>query len=690
MPKITAIRRNVHRAARCSVFVDDEFFAACPIDVAATLGLKKGLEMTPDLERRLRSEDRRMVLRQKSYRFATYKPRTERQVSDHLVKLEATPEEVVDVLGWLREFRLIDDVAYAQRFLDAARERKPLSPRAARQKLQVKGVPESVIDEAIARAFDEDQTLDAARRVAEKKLRTLRGNTPEQRQRLSQFLQYRGYPWQIVRTILTEMLPLFLLAVATAGAQSADCGKMRLPDAINRFQPTTLPVLGPDGSLYLDRKLHPDNRDGITDPDDVWMSTPRSSLVWSEPVHANLMAPGLQYPDALFNFTPDGLMALVVGRYGHMGADTVQAYAVLSRRTIHEPFSTVRVLPVPLTGSNYYGFLSSDHQFCILAQQQPRVDMNLVVTSLTDSLAQPIDLGPTINSMGLEGAPWLANDGRTLYFASNGRSDRRGKADLYMARRTGTDWTTWSEPEHLGSCMNSQEDELAFSLTPSDTVAMIASWDPDEDRPGIYQVTLPKAARPLPYVIVDMHARDELTDEAIADLSLSCDSTQWLSDTVLKRVRCTLPLASTPYTMLVTAPGYDTVRVAMRMERVSSTILHVDTVRLFPIDLPVGSVYFARGSAVLDDAEGVVLDSIVMRFRGTSRSLMVDGYTDEVGSDDFNAALSRKRAQMVADELVRRGFPADRLQVAGRGIERAHRQQAAHPESRRVDIYPRR
>lgn len=47
------------------MFVDEAFFAACPIDVATSLGLRKGLEMSDELERNLRKEDRRIVLRQR-------------------------------------------------------------------------------------------------------------------------------------------------------------------------------------------------------------------------------------------------------------------------------------------------------------------------------------------------------------------------------------------------------------------------------------------------------------------------------------------------------------------------------------------------------------------------------------------------------------------------------------------------
>ena len=224
MGVITSIRRNVKNTGRCSVFVDDEFLAACPIDVAASLGLRKGLEMTPELERRLRDEDRRMVLRQKSYRFATYKPRTEKQVRDHLVKQEATEEEVEDVMTWLSEFRLVDDEEYARRFVAASQERKPLSLSDSRRKLRMKGVPDEIVDRIIDESFDDDAVVDAARRVAEKKVRMLKGDRTERKRKLTQFLQYRGYTWPVVKRVVEEMsdhLALLMVLVLSAASSSA-------------------------------------------------------------------------------------------------------------------------------------------------------------------------------------------------------------------------------------------------------------------------------------------------------------------------------------------------------------------------------------------------------------------------------------------------------------------------------------
>jgi outer membrane protein OmpA-like peptidoglycan-associated protein len=45
----------------------------------------------------------------------------------------------------------------------------------------------------------------------------------------------------------------------------------------------------------------------------------------------------------------------------------------------------------------------------------------------------------------------------------------------------------------------------------------------------------------------------------------------------------------------------------------------------------------------------------------------VDGYTDTVGSQDYNLPLSRARAQTVADALVHNGIDPRRISVAGFG-----------------------
>jgi regulatory protein len=169
------------------------------------LGLHKGMAMTDVLEQRLRSEDRRIKLRQQIYHFATYKPRTELQVRRKLELLEAVPDEVAELMSWIRSFGIVDDAAYARRFVEAADERKPMSTSAMRRTLRMKGVADIHIDAALATRVP-DQSIAAARRVAEKKLRML-GNASEteRREKLIRFLQYRGYSWDVIREVVDAL-----------------------------------------------------------------------------------------------------------------------------------------------------------------------------------------------------------------------------------------------------------------------------------------------------------------------------------------------------------------------------------------------------------------------------------------------------------------------------------------------------
>ncbi|MBC8954538.1 porin OmpA [Xenorhabdus sp. PB62.4] len=50
-------------------------------------------------------------------------------------------------------------------------------------------------------------------------------------------------------------------------------------------------------------------------------------------------------------------------------------------------------------------------------------------------------------------------------------------------------------------------------------------------------------------------------------------------------------------------------------------------------------------------------------------NVVVMGYTDRIGSQNYNLPLSQKRAQSVVDYLVAKGIPANSIQAEGRGKE---------------------
>ena len=67
----------------------------------------------------------------------------------------------------------------------------------------------------------------------------------------------------------------------------------------------------------------------------------------------------------------------------------------------------------------------------------------------------------TINTIGDEMSPFIHFDGKTMYFASDGRVGMGG-FDIYMTRMN--DDSTWTEPQNLGYPINSCNDEMGLVI----------------------------------------------------------------------------------------------------------------------------------------------------------------------------------------------------------------------------------
>lgn len=98
------------------------------------------------------------------------------------------------------------------------------------------------------------------------------------------------------------------------------------------------------------------------------------------------------------------------------------------------------------------------------------------------------------------------------------------------------------------------------------------------------------------------------------------------------------------------------------------------------------NVNFDFDTAVLSPSSGRILDAVAqMLLQYPDTRFLVCGYTDSVGSDEYNAALSRDRAKAVWQALVNRGVPAARLAWRGFGNRVALMPPSASEEQRRVD-----
>ncbi len=87
--------------------------------------------------------------------------------------------------------------------------------------------------------------------------------------------------------------------------------------------------------------------------------------------------------------------------------------------------------------------------------------------------SEAYNLGPTLNSPYDETTPFLALDGRTLYFSSN-RTGSIGGLDVFVSTFDAAK-RTWSEPLNLGTPINSPGDEAFFRLSADGQQAFFSS-----------------------------------------------------------------------------------------------------------------------------------------------------------------------------------------------------------------------
>ena len=90
--------------------------------------------------------------------------------------------------------------------------------------------------------------------------------------------------------------------------------------------------------------------------------------------------------------------------------------------------------------------------------------------------------------------------------------------------------------------------------------------------------------------------------------------------------------------------------------------------QLFSELLSKGSIRFEPARAVIDPDSAGLLDRLIeTALRCPAAMIEIAGHTDTDGDDASNQALSEKRAQAVADYLVKAGLPPDRFTAIGYG-----------------------
>lgn len=477
------------------------------------------------------------------------------------------------------------------------------------------------------------------------------------------------------------------LVTLSLGAQSFDSVPTPLPPAINAMRGETYgPALSADQqTLYFTGLNRADNL-GL---EDIFSSTRNSQGEWSQALPVR----GLNTP-----YTNEAPMSV----YGRTMLLFREGRIMVSEKTGHgwsEPKPISRTLTIG--GWQADAMLTRDGQAMLFAAFErgdngARPSINLYVAQRDSSgrWQKPVSLGPTINTEAIERSPYLHPDGRTLYFCSD-RTGTLGGLDVWRTTRLNEhSWTEWSEPENMGPAINTPLQECWYKISNDGLYALYAVKG--QGKHQLYQIALPQDKRPGPIAMISGHLRDEdghPLDGMIywEDLETGERVGQIATDPEDGRFFVSLPLgkhygyyAESRY-CFPQSDHLDLTRqdTSLRMEKDITLVLYQ---QLHGCDkwLRLNNVFFDVDRSHILPTSEPELRRIAAAIQQYGISVIVEGHTDNTGSDEHNQALSQARAESVRLALIRLGCNPERLTAQGFGASRPVADNAT-PEGRQLN-----
>jgi outer membrane protein OmpA-like peptidoglycan-associated protein len=290
--------------------------------------------------------------------------------------------------------------------------------------------------------------------------------------------------------------------------------------------------------------------------------------------------------------------------------------------------------------------------------------------------SEPVNLGPVINTKKDDTAPFIHPDGRTLYFASDGRPGMGGK-DLYYAVLL--DNNIWTEPVNLGYPINTQADEINILISASGTTAYFAS-DKSDGYGGLdlYYFILDEQLRPTPVTYIKGKVQDALTlrplEATIEMIDLNQDKvvTSTSSDPVTGDFLACI-LTGTNVLLNVHHPDYPFYSENFQLEESYSDLEpFLKNIRLEKAEIGttfiLRNIFFDFGNDELKKESYPELDRLTTYLENNKNiHIEIGGHTDNIGSDEYNNKLSLGRAKSVYDYLIKKGIEGSRLSFKGYG-----------------------
>lgn len=192
---ITAIKQQVKRPDRYSIFIDGKFAFGLSEQGLLASRLASGQELdAPKLEA-LKAMAGTDKLWGNALRYVAMRPRSEWEVRSYLERKDGDEDQITEIIARLQSIKLLDDQNFAEMWIANRQLLKPSSMRKLRLELQQKRVPTRIIDSVLR--GDELNDRSALQEVVAKK----QHRYPD-KAKFMQYLARQGFQYDDIKSAL--------------------------------------------------------------------------------------------------------------------------------------------------------------------------------------------------------------------------------------------------------------------------------------------------------------------------------------------------------------------------------------------------------------------------------------------------------------------------------------------------------
>jgi outer membrane protein OmpA-like peptidoglycan-associated protein len=314
------------------------------------------------------------------------------------------------------------------------------------------------------------------------------------------------------------------------------------------------------------------------------------------------------------------------------------------------------------------------------------------------SWSEPKNLGPVVNSYDDETSPFLAADGVSLYYSTEGFPGY-GSQDIFVSRRLDDTWEHWSPPQNLGPEINSDDWDAYYTIPASGEYAYVVSAQNSIGATDIFEIKLAETAKPKPVVLVKGRVFNSKTKQPLesqisySDLSTNKEAGVARSDAKDGSYQIVLPLEKI-YSFVGAKSGFYPISDTVNVKDVKSYQEITRDLYLSPIEVKqairLNNIFFDFDKTELLSESSAELDRLVALLKQQpAMRIELRGHTDNKGADAYNQKLSDGRATAVLEYLAGKGIDRNRMVAKGYGKTvpiASNDTEAGRAQNRRVEF----